>query len=913
MPQVLYLEAYFIYTKPQMKLKITLALSIIAVLIGFSAFKMDDDPFTTLLKKLDEYTAKYPQEKIHLHLDKPYYAIGDDIWFKAYVINTKTSAPSNISKILYVELINEKDSLKKQLKLPLMGGITWADFKLTDSLAEGNYRIRAYTNYMRNFGTEFFFDKTIKIGNSWANKVFTQTQYNFSKENDADKVTATIHFEDKNGIAYKENEVSYDVQLDYRSVAKGKTKTDLKGDAIINFVNSQSFQNKKGKIVATLTLDNKQKVIKSIPITSTSNDVDVQFMAEGGTLIQELPQKIAVKAVNATGHGESVQGSVADETGNEVTSFNTNALGMGNFVFNAQTDKTYSAKVKFKDGSEKRFKLPVAAKSGYALNVNNLDTGKVNLKIMASENLVNGAELKVVAQQGGNVYYVSKAKMDKQVLVANIAKKNLPNGIVQFTLFSPDNQPLAERLVFIKNDADIIDINLKTNEVSSARKGKTSFSFDAINQLKPVLGSFSVSVTNASKVTPDVENESNIFTSLLLTSDLMGYVEKPNYYFLKDDIQTQKDLDNLMLTQGWRRFLWKNIINDLSPNITYKPEESISISGTVMKGGKPVVGGKVMLMATKGTAFILDTVTNSEGRFVFDRLSFSDSTKFIVQARTKTERKFVDINLDVVPGQMVTKNKNGADIDINVNNTLMKYIKESDNYFNEMARLGLLEKTIKLDEVTITEKKNPAKNSSNLNGAGRADFVLTADQLSTCITLSQCLQGRLPGVIFKGNIPYLMRSQDTPIAIVVDGMQMEADFLDNVVPNDVESIELLKSIGNTAIYGSRGGGGVIIITTKRGDGGRSYDRYAPGILTYNPKGFSVSREFYAPKYDANTTSSRADLRTTIYWNPQVVANNEGKANFSFYNADEPGTYRVVIEGIDALGHSGRKVYTYEVK
>jgi TonB-dependent SusC/RagA subfamily outer membrane receptor len=158
-----------------------------------------------------------------------------------------------------------------------------------------------------------------------------------------------------------------------------------------------------------------------------------------------------------------------------------------------------------------------------------------------------------------------------------------------------------------------------------------------------------------------------------------------------------------------------------------------------------------------------------------------------------------------------------------------------------------------------------------------------------------------------------MRSQDTPIAIVVDGMQMEADFLDNVVPNDVESIELLKSIGNTAIYGSRGGGGVIIITTKRGDGGRSYDRYAPGILTYNPKGFSVSREFYAPKYDANTTSSRADLRTTIYWNPQVVANNEGKANFSFYNADEPGTYRVVIEGIDALGHSGRKVYTYEVK
>jgi TonB-dependent SusC/RagA subfamily outer membrane receptor len=896
-----------------MKPRIILALSFVFLLIGFTAFKMDDDPFSQLLQKFEDYTSKYPQEKVHLHLDKPYYAIGDDIWFKAYVMNTKTSAPSGISRILYVELINEKDSLKKLVKLPLMSGITWGDFKLTDSLGEGNYRIRAYTNYMRNFGTEFFFDKTIKIGNSWANKVFTKTTYNFTKENNADKVSATVHFEDKNGVAYSENEVSYDVQLDYRSVTKGKVKTSLTGDAVINFTNNQSFQNKSGKIIATITLDNKQKVIKSIPITSTSNDVDVQFMPEGGTLVEELPQKVAIKAIGSNGRGEDVQGTIVDDSGSEVTSFATNYLGMGNFVFNNQAGKSYSAKVKFKDGSEKTIKLPVAVKSGYTVSLNNLDTGKVVLKILASADLVNGEELKVVAQHGGNVYYVSKAKMDKQVLLANIPKKNLPTGIVQFTLFSASNQPVAERLIFVNNKAGLIDLSLNASGASTARKGKASFAFDAVNEGQPVLGSFSVAVTNATKVAPDEDNETNILTSLLLTSDLIGYVEKPNHYFLKDDIQTQKELDNLMLTQGWRRFIWKNIINNVGPNITYKPEQSITISGTVTKGNKPVPGGKVMLMATKGTMYILDTVTNAEGKFVFDNLSFGDSTKFVVQARTKTERKFVDINVDVVPGQIVTKNKNGADIDINVNNTLMKYIKESDNYFNEMTRLGLLERTIKLEEVTITEKKNPAKNSSNLNGAGRADFVMTADQLSTCVTLSQCLQGRLPGVIFRGNVPYLMRSQNTPINIIVDGMQMEADFLDNVNPNDVESIELLKSIGNTAIYGSQGGGGVIIITTKRGDGGRSTNRYAPGIVTLNPKGFTVSREFYSPKYDEASTSSRTDLRTTIYWNPQVVADKDGKAKFEFYNADEPGNYRVVIEGIDALGHLGRKVYTYDVK
>ena len=896
-----------------MKSKIILSISLTLVALTFFAFKMDDDPFTLLLKKLDDYAKKYSQEKIHLHLDKPYYAIGDDIWFKAYVLNTQTMAPSALSKIIYVELINEKDSVKKQLKIPLMSGITWGDFKLTDSLGEGNYRIRAYTNYMRNFSPNFFFDKTIKIGNSWANKVFTKTTYNFTKENAVDKVLATIHFEDKNGVAYKEQEVNYEVQLDSKNITRGKAKTNLTGDIEVAFSNDQPLLNKNGKILATITMADKSKVQKLIPITSTSNSVDVQFMPEGGTLIQELPQKIAVKAVNSSGRGEDVSGRIIDNEGNEITTFETLYLGMGGFTVNMQPEKSYTAKIKFKDGSEKDFKLPTPKLSGYVIAINNLDTGKVSLKLMASADLTKGDELKIVAQQGGNVYYVSKAKMDKQVVMANIPKKNLPSGIVQFTLFSADNQPIAERLIFVKNKADFLDLNLTTTNVSAVKRGKASFAFNVSNQQKPVFGSFSVAVTNSTKVAPDEDNETNIFTSLLLTSDLAGYVEKPNHYFLNDDLNATRELDNLMLTQGWSRFLWKNIISNVAPVITFKPEQSVSISGIVTKGKKPVVGGKVMLMSTKGGFFVLDTVTNAEGRFNFDKLIFGDSTSFIVQARTKTERKFVDINLDIDPRQRVTKNKNGAEVEVNVNNSLMKYIKESDNYFNEMTRLGLLERTIKLNDVTITEKKKVNTNSSNLNGGGRADFVMTAEDLSTCATLSQCLIGRLPGVISNGNELYLMRSQNTPIRIIVDGMQVESEFLDNVSPTDVETIELLKSISNTAIYGSQGGGGVLIITTKRGDGGSSYNRYAPGIVTISPKGLSVSREFYSPKYDSGIRSAKFDLRTTIYWNPQVVSDKEGNAKFEYFNADEPGTYRVVVEGIDIVGHLARKVYTYEVK
>ncbi|MGY3052688.1 hypothetical protein ACVWYG_000884 [Pedobacter sp. UYEF25] len=895
-----------------MKNKLMLFLGLFVLLTGVIAFKIDDDPFAAILKKLEDYSSKYPQEKVYLQLDKPYYAVGDDIWFKGYVLNTKSQAPSTISSILYVELISEKDSITTKLKLPLGGGITWGDFKLPDSLKEGNYRVRAYTNYMRNFGSDFFFDKTIKIGNSWTNKVFTRTDYSYITVDGIEKTKAKIHFEDKNGLPYVQNEVSYQVDLDYRNVNKGKGKTDGNGDINIDFMRGQASATSNGKITATLKLPSKDEVIKIIPITAASSQVDVQFMPEGGTFLEGIPTKIAIKALNSIGRGEAVTGQVTDGSGQVVTGFETDSLGMGSFVLTSIPDLVYTTKIKFKDGSAKEFKLPLTQKSGYALKINAADSNNLYLKVFATADKVSGEELKIVAQQAGNLLYVSKAKMDKQVLSATIPKSKLLSGIVQFTLFSATDEPIAERLVFIKSPERLLDFELNTNEISKTLTGKSTFKFTAKNDQKPIIGSFSVSVTNSSKVAPDVNNESNILSTMLLTSDLAGYVENPNYYFLKNDEKTNEDLDNLMLTQGYRRFTWINVLSNVQPIMAFKPETSLTISGTVTKGKKPVVGGHVLLLSTKGTQFILDTVTNAEGKFVFDNLAYIDSTKFVVQARTATDRKFVEIEVDPAPNQIVTKNKNSADIEVNVNDVLMKYIKSNDRYLNEMVRLGLVDRTIQLGEVTIVQKKNVAKNSSNLNGAGNADFVLGADQLGNCPSLIMCLQGRLPGVIFRGNIPYTTRSPNTPMQIRVDGIESDADFLDGISPSDVESIEVLKSISYTSIYGGSGSGGVLLITTKRGGGG-SYSRYAPGVVSVSPKGFYVAREFYAPKYDDPAKSPRADLRSTIYWNPQVVAMGDKGASFDFYNASEAGTYRVIIEGIDAIGHLGRKVYTYNVQ
>jgi TonB-dependent SusC/RagA subfamily outer membrane receptor len=151
------------------------------------------------------------------------------------------------------------------------------------------------------------------------------------------------------------------------------------------------------------------------------------------------------------------------------------------------------------------------------------------------------------------------------------------------------------------------------------------------------------------------------------------------------------------------------------------------------------------------------------------------------------------------------------------------------------------------------------------------------------------------------------------MAIFIDGMNVGEDFsLDDIVVQDIESVEILKNANTTAIYGIRGGGGVIVINTKRGGGLTSTNSYTPGLISFIPKGYAVVREFYSPKYDVKP-DSRPDLRTTVFWEPQMASDANGKAKVSYFNTDVPGIYRIVIEGIDINGSLARKVLTYEVK
>jgi len=888
--------------------------------LSYGFISADDDPIKAFLSKLERYTNNYSTEKVHIHTDKPYYSIGDTIWLKAYVVNATKNQLSDWSKILYVELINEKDSIKKSLRLPVISGQAWGDFTLADSLVEGNYRIRAYTNWMRNFDEAYFFDKTIKIGNSLSSEVISNVTYDFSKTGIKENVTASITYTDLDGKPFSEKEVEYTIELDNRNILKGNGTTDSKGNLQVRFTNAQPFILKAGKINTLLKIDTRKQVRKVFSIKATSTEVGVQFFPESGTLVGNLRSRVAFKAIGTDGLGKNITGYIRDDKANKVAEFKSEYAGMGSFLLTPLKGNVYTAVVKFEDGSEKNFDLPEPVETGYVLAINNSDSENLSVKITTTVNQDANDELILVAQSNGIVHFLSKNKLDKTVLAAAIPKKRFSSGIVQFTLFNASYQPLAERLVFIRHQSPL-KVDIKTEKETYSAREKVKMTLNAVDSAgKSAQGTFSIAITDESRVPFYDVNETTILSNFLLTSELKGYIETPNYYFENINSGKEKELDNLILTQGWRKFDWKQITAGIYPALTFGPEKSISISGRVFTlNGKPAAGGKVSLLSAGGTGMALDTIADALGKFRFENLFFNDSTRFIVQARSAKDKKNVEIQLDMILPQIVTKNINAATVEVNVNQSLLPYLKVRSSQFAEMRKNGQLRRSIVLSEVRVTESKKKVKNSSNLNGAGNADAVLGASDLENCSNLAICLQGRVAGLIIQNGVAYLTRSMYSsfsgavPMQLIVDGMYMEPSYLSTIFPGDVESIEVLKGIGNTAIYGMRGGGGVLIITTKRGERNLSASSFARGIASYTPQGYYLGRKFYSPDYEVSNEGLLPDLRTTIFWAPNIITDKDGKAALEFFTADKPAIYKAVVEGLDLSGDLMRQVYRFNVK
>ncbi|UOG76386.1 TonB-dependent receptor plug domain-containing protein [Hymenobacter tibetensis] len=640
---------------------------------------------------------------------------------------------------------------------------------------------------------------------------------------------------------------------------------------------------------------------------------DVQFFPEGGYLVDGLSTVVACKATDASGRGVAIRGQILNaQNVVAVANFSSRHAGMGRFTFTPSAGQRYHARLTLPDGTATDYPLPAVQPSGYTLQVTD---GGADFLVVARYRGVGGAPapgpVQLMTEMRGLVAYPGPRTLTGNAPATwRMPKKNYRNGIVHFTLFDSEGTPRCERLAFAENGPASLRISITPHQASYAPHALVQLNVrvtDAAGQ--PVATSFSLGVSDAALSTLDPDAET-IASNLLLTSDLVGYIENPGYYFREPSAAKAAALDDLLLTQGWRRFVWKEMLAGQQPVVRFQPEQGISLVGQVVSefGNQPIVNSQLTFLQTRPVQNILTTTTGPDGRFAFTGFPVRDTALVTLQARRAQGGANVRIRPDngplprpeVLPALPSLK---AAPPEVAAFVRRSRQAQTADLQLHPEKGI----RNISLSNVTVTaqREKVPANDPRRLYGATGGTVVNFADipSAQSATNLLQVLQGRVAGLTISGNPPNMtaqIRGSGAPL-FILDGQRTDIGMISTIPASEVESVEVFKGV-EAAIFG--GSGGAIAIYTKRADPNYKGPETgpAPGIASVKVPGFYVAREFYQPRYNALLTNPPADPRTsTLYWNPEIRTNAKGEAELHFFTADGSGTFQAVAEGLSQEG------------
>jgi len=910
---------------PFMKfLKTIFTFSLSAIIFYLPASAQND---MSVLNQIMTKTAKiyndFPIEKVYLHFDKPYYAVGDTIWFKAY-LTIYNHQPSPLSRVIYVDVLGPRDTLMQSLKLQVKNSVAWGFIPVSQyGYKKGNYRVVGYTNYMNNSGVAYFFNKNITIGDAINNEVSTQVSLKRAIVNKVPKISAGIYYKDADGNPYSDKKVSWTIQKEDESIVKGKGVTDKDGFMDISFVNIKNTGLDSASLITVIDNGNRKQFTSSFPLKSIAAPNDIQFLPEGGQLIPGLRTKIFFKAIKPNGLGIDLKGTITDNNNNVVVEFASSHLGMGKFILTPEDGKTYTANVTFADGSVATPDLPKIQTGGIDLSVENSSPDVLGIKIQTDTSFLQaykGKTFFILGKANGAICYAAKTTLQNRVYSASIPKSKFPTGIVQMTLFTDDGEPISERIAFIQHN-DQLNLSVSGDQPAYTARQKVKLNITAKNNDQPDEGNFSVTVVDDSKAPYDENSETTILTNLLLTSDIKGYIEKPNYYFNHPNEKTVDNLDILLQTQGYRRFSYDGIMNNKYPSITFLPEQGINITGTLRySSGIPVNRGNLTLRIPDRN-FLENVVTDVDGRFKFTNLVFLDSAKVNISARNNERASDIVITLDNELSQSVPANFNAPGDIMNIDSALNAYLKNSKIQYSDKHVL----KEVVIKDTRIVKTVSHKDYGSLTSLSSEPDHLIKGDMLKGCANVFECLKAMGSGIVFQKENFYVMRDYSqgklVPMQVFLKGTPVDVNTLATLDANNIESIEIFLKDELGLINSAYGTNGAIVVNMKKMETTKiSYQQLKDLIpqrneVSVNPKGYAAIRTFYIPRYNGpkETQNTKTDTRSTIYWNPNVTTDKTGAATLEYFNADGQGTYRVIIEGIDKDGNIGRQLYRYTVK
>jgi hypothetical protein len=791
--------------------------------------------FQQYMNQAQTFANNFPREKAYLHFDNTSYYVGDTIWFKAYVTLAEQQTFSQISRPLYVELVDQTGHIADKQIIKLTQGEGNGQFILPPSMLSGYYEVRAYTRWMLAFNEPQYFSRTFPI-----------------------------------------------YQL---------TNSDKLERSITTYELSSSMENRPSE---------------------TEEKLNVRFFPEGGQLVEGVTSQVAFKAESKNEGNIELSGTIYTKEGAEITSFETLHDGMGRFEYTPSAQPAI-AKVDFQ-GKKYEFTLPQALPNGYVLSTVS-NAGALLVRVFCNAATPQDTLAVFISHQGRPyVHQLISCRSDApQEFI--LPTRKLPAGVLQVSLINRAGNTLCERFVFANPRAPLQISTKKLKEVY-APYAPIRCELQIKNAKgEPVSGELSVSIRDGVR-SDYLEYDNNIFTDLLLTSDLKGYIHQPGYYFASPSPRKQTELDVLLMVHGWRKYDMSQAISTAPFTPLQLPETQLALNGqvksTILKNKLKDIALSVIVK--KDDQFITGgTVTDENGRFSIPVEDFEGTTEAVIQTRkvgkerNKDASILIDRNFSPAPRAYGYKELHPEWKDL-------AYWQQKAESFDSlyMDSIRKVEGLYVLDEVEIKSKRRQGSNmATKINEKSidayydvRRSVDLLRDNGKIVTTIPELMEKLSPQFDWDRSNDKLTYRQK-PICYIMD----------NHILSETETQMMLTEVdGLASIIISKGTGGIddeIIQNTKMSEVTDStgvdiskLDKYSVFYLIPLPRrdvlnksqtavlgtrqtviqGYTHALEYYSPAYPTKELyMDKVDKRRTLYWNPSVQADENGKAVIECYN------------------------------
>lgn len=772
-----------------------------------------DKKLEELKTQFEAYQINHLNEKVFIHTDKSFYLAGETVWFKAYVVDCFFNRPLALSKVLYIEIIDKNLKPILQTKVTLDSAMGNGSIAIPISITSGNYILRAYTQWMKNFSADYYYEQSI---------------------------------------------------------------------AIVNTVREMP-----------------------LPADSPSKKIDFQFFPEGGNLVAGLTSKIAFKATGDFGNGINCNGSILNDKNDTITTFKSLIFGMGNFAFTPQKNEKYKAIIKAGNNEIISQSLPIIYNSGYVINLIEAADNQLIITINCTSDFANSF-VYLFAHSHHLIKSIQTATPINGKVVFTINKKDLLDGISHFTIFNSEKKPICERLYFKQPTSKLL-INANIEKLNYNARGNINLNIGITDQSNiPTSANLSMSVFLIDSLQPPTY--ANIESYLWLCSDLKGKIESPDYYFNDKNINVNTAVDNLMLTQGWRRFNWDDILQNKKQYFEFIPEyEGLVINAKIIdKASSLPIKNVVGYLSVPNKSFhFLNAISDTDGKMKFNLNRLYGNNEIITQTDNKKNNYQIDID-NPFSNAFSTKKVDAFKLSSNFKDDLLQ------------RHIGMqVQHTYHIQE---NKKFIEAYKSDTTAFYGSPTFTFNLDAFTRFNTMEEVIKEFVTDVQLrtKGNESYFRVYDrgtqaffDTDPLLLIDGVPiMDAN---KIVAFDPLKIQTIDVISNKYYLGALTYDGIISFRTYNGDlAGYQLD---PNAVVLQYDGLQQQREFYNPKYETeNQQQSRIpDFRNTLCWKPDLKTDYTGKTSVNFYTSDLVGKFAIVIQGITKTGKSGSSISTFEVK